>query len=267
MAYACVDGKASTYLRETYAGVVWRSASDFLMTFFRRFWQLTTAIFIMVLFASTSQLLLAQDGSDEVDTILDSLSTEERIGQLFLITMAGDSVAASPAVIRLIQDYHVGGVILTASNNNFNDTNSLLDQVSALTADLQYIAAGYVRGVDGALYAPETEISGTYIPLFVGIEDMGQDWPYYPLLTGLTPPVSSMAIGATWDPVNAEAIGQILGAELASLGINLYLGPSADVVETAQSQTQANFGTRTFGGEPFWVASMVASFVSGMHNG
>ncbi len=65
----------------------------------------------------------------------------------------------------------------------------------------------------------------------------------------------------------AEEAGRVAGQELAALGFNLLLGPSADVVQVPQPYTAGDLGTRVFGGEPFWVSQMTVAYVRGVHEG
>jgi beta-N-acetylhexosaminidase len=76
-----------------------------------------------------------------------------------------------------------------------------------------------------------------------------------------------MAIGATWDLDNARAIGQITGLELAAMGINLLLGPDVDVLDNPRPSGQGDIGTRTFGGDPWWVGQMGRAYIEGVHQG
>jgi len=48
-----------------------------------------------------------------------------------------------------------------------------------------------------------------------------------------------MAIGATWDPANARDVGQIVGRELAAMGVNLLLGPVVDVLNNPYQAARA----------------------------
>ena len=57
------------------------------------------------------------DPDGQVEEIIDALSVEERVGQLFMVDFVG-SGAESDEVIELIRDYKVGGVFLSASNRN-----------------------------------------------------------------------------------------------------------------------------------------------------
>jgi hypothetical protein len=55
---------------------------------------------------------------EEAQELFDSLSPAERIGQLFMVTFRGDTAPPESEIARLIADYHVGGVVLLAKNNN-----------------------------------------------------------------------------------------------------------------------------------------------------
>jgi beta-N-acetylhexosaminidase len=106
-----------------------------------------------------------------------------------------------------------------------------------------------------------------YVPLFVGIEQEGDGYPYDQILNGLTAMPSAMALGATWRPELAQRVGEVQGEELAVLGINLYMGPSLDVLDMPTLASQSNIGTRAFGGDPYWVGEMGRAFINGLHTG
>ncbi len=200
----------------------------------------------------------------EVEAILDQMSPEERIGQLFLVTFYGSEVDAESEIALLIDEYNIGGVVLLGENNNFGDPDDLALQVYRLTGDLQRLADARQSVPDsGAGISTDAQ----YIPLFIGVEYEGSSWPIAGQMSGLTPVASNMALGATWNPDYALATGQVVGGELEALGINLLLGPSADVVEEPQPLAPGDMGTRVFGGEPFWVSRMTAAYVSGVHSG
>ncbi len=76
-----------------------------------------------------------------------------------------------------------------------------------------------------------------------------------------------MTLGATWNPSLAEQTGAILGSELSAVGINLLMGPSLDVLELPIQDGGEDLGTRTFGGDPYWVGEMGKAFIRGVHQG
>ncbi|HSK65972.1 MAG TPA: glycoside hydrolase family 3 N-terminal domain-containing protein, partial [Anaerolineales bacterium] len=132
-----------------------------------------------------------------------------------------------------------------------------------LTSALQTIEADAAAASENTTEPNEN----TYVPLFVGISQEGDGAPYDQILSGLTPLPSLMSIGATWSTDLAQQVGNVLGTELSTLGFNLYLGPSLDVVEEPNPSAQIDLGPRVFGGDPFWVGEMGRAYITGLHTG
>lgn len=202
----------------------------------------------------------------EVLSLLNAMTPEERVGQLFLITFTGNDTNVEAPVYNLITNYHVGGVVLMAENDNFNPTPNTVSGTHQLISELQQIEW------DSSVTPFPDPITGNlpqraYVPLFVGIEQEGGGPPYDEIINGLTAMPSAMSIGATWRPNLAQQMGEIQGGELAALGINLYMGPSLDVLDTPNPAARSNIGTRSFGGDPYWVGEMGRAFISGLHTG
>ncbi|MBI3764506.1 MAG: glycoside hydrolase family 3 protein [Chloroflexi bacterium] len=107
----------------------------------------------------------------------------------------------------------------------------------------------------------------TPVPLFIAVAHEGGGSPFTQIRSGLTELPDPMAIGATWDPKQAEAIGEIAGKELAAMGVNLLLGPSLDVLFNPRPEASGDLGTRAFGGDPYWVGQMGAAYIRGVHAG
>lgn len=189
-----------------------------------------------------------------VRLLLDSMTPEEKVGQLFLVSFNGLDASEESQIFDLISRYHVGGVALSASNDNFTNQDTL-NQTQTLINTLQRIEW-------------ENSLSGdfSYAPLFVGIAQEGDAYPTDQIINGLTPLPSDMAIGATWDVSFAGQVAEIRGRELADLGFNLYMGPSLDVLENPSS-SGGDLGTRVFGGDPFWVGEMGRAYVKGLQEG
>ncbi|NIP41252.1 MAG: beta-hexosaminidase, partial [Aliifodinibius sp.] len=47
----------------------------------------------------------------------------------------------------------------------------------------------------------------------------------------------------------------------------LFFGPSLDVAENPSEDLINAIGTRTFGGDPFWVSEMASAFTQGIKGG
>lgn len=235
----------------------------------RRLLSVLAFLLTLNLLTSAPIRLWAQGSDTEVEAILARMSPEERVGQLFLVTFSGSEVGPGSDAARLIAEYHVGGVVLLAQNDNFTAEDDLPTQVYTLTTNLQQLAAHVPPdgGEEGNGTPTPTVEAGVYVPLFIATEYEGSNPFYAQWHSGVTPLPSNMALGATWNPALAEATGRIVGQELSALGINMLLGPSADVVEMPQPFTAGDLGTRVFGGEPFWVAQMIAAYVAGVHEG
>jgi len=200
--------------------------------------------------------------SAQVQAILSSMTPEERVGQLFLVTFNGIDTSSTSRIYDLIMTHHVGGVILTAKNDNFVAELDTVPSARQLTENLQNIEWD-------ATVAPVQGLGSQsiYIPLFIGISQEGDGAPRDQILNGLTGLPNEMAIGATWQTDLAKQVGSVLGSELSALGFNLLLGPSLDVVESPNPSAQTDLGTRVFGGDPFWVGEMGSAYIAGLHSG
>jgi beta-N-acetylhexosaminidase len=212
----------------------------------------------------------AQSTSDTAKTLLDQMSPEARIGQLFLVTFHGTTFNDESPISQLIRDYHIGGVVLQAENDNFVDAPNTAQGVHDLVKALQTLNAdahaAQPAGLQTGNDAGETG-KAVYVPLYIGLAEPANSVPLTSLISGMSPLPSEMAIGATWDPAQAAAAGNTLGKELDALGINLFLGPSLDVLEDPGLGSPGDLGVATFGGDPYWVSEMGTAYVDGLHTG
>ena len=195
----------------------------------------------------------------QVRTLLNSMSPEERVGQLFLVTFSGTDTSEDSKIYDLIANQHVGGVILLSENDNFTAEPNTVTTTHQLITTLQKI--------ESEATIAETTPQKVYAPLFVGISQEGDGIPNDQILSGMTRLPNEMAIGATWNTENATQVGAVLGRELAAIGFNIYLGPSLDVVESPNPSARSDLGTRIFGGDPFWVGKMGQAYIAGLHAG
>jgi len=228
---------------------------------------LKTALRLLVLFTILASLFGPVAGAraqtqippPQVRALLDSMTPEERVGQLFLITFNGTDTSEDSQIYDLIANQHIGGVILLAENDNFTS------EPNAVTSTYQLINA--LQHVEWDATIAETLPRKVYAPLFIGISQEGDGFPNDQILSGMTPLPNEMAIGATWNTGNATRVGAVLGRELSAIGFNFYLGPSLDVVESPNPSARSDLGTRVFGGDPFWVGKMGQAYIAGLHDG
>jgi beta-N-acetylhexosaminidase len=198
------------------------------------------------------------------------MSPEARVGQLFIVTFPDTDTAPATDIYQLIVEERIGGVLLQPENGNIINEGSTPQQVATLTTELQRLAWEATQiPTDTSELVDErtTPAPNTFIPLFIAIEQAGNGIPFSAVVSGTTLLPSPMGIGATWNPDHAETVGTIVGSELSTLGVNMLLGPSLDVLNTIRPGSPADLGTQSFGGDPYWVGQMGEAYVRGVHTG
>jgi beta-N-acetylhexosaminidase len=206
------------------------------------------------------------DIDSQISDLLESMSPEERVGQLFLVTFKGTSVDSETQIYDLINSRFVGGVVLLADNNNFTASTYNLNDLYTLISQLQ-VSRYSSSQIFQADQTPRILSSPAYIPLFIGISQEGDGHPHDQILSGLTPLPSLLSIGATWNTELSRQVGAVAGHELSDIGINLFFGPSLDILENPLLQGANQLGARSFGGDPYWVGEMGRSYIRGLHEG
>ncbi|HZU86972.1 MAG TPA: glycoside hydrolase family 3 N-terminal domain-containing protein, partial [Anaerolineaceae bacterium] len=239
------------------------------MSLFKTFsWLLVVALLIGLLPASAVQAAPhVQSKSPEAlaAEMLQTMTAEEKVGQLFLVTFNGRDIGPSSQIYDLVTRYHIGGVVLRAENDNFSGPQGTVLETYTLNAGLQTLEWQNTQT------PPETPPGSdafipAYIPLFIGISQEGDGYPYDQILSGMSSLPSQMSIGATWSPELAAKVATVAGRELSALGINLFFGPSLDVLDFMTTSGD-DLGSRTFGGDPYWVGRMGQEYIRGLHQG
>ena len=225
----------------------------------------------------------AQTQVDVIDEIIAGMTVEERVGQLFLVTFVGNQVAPPSDIAELIQTYRVGGVVLLTANENIRNQGDTPRETASLVSSLQELAltapaldtkypqvlgATPITGTTTSADTPEPVVQTvTHIPLFVAVDHEGDGYPYTRLINGFTQVPNNLAMGATWSDELAQDIGRIVGEELSAVGVNMLLGPSLDVLDSPQPTSGGDLGSRTFGGDPYWVGRLGEAYIRGVHLG
>ncbi len=94
----------------------------------------------------------------------------------------------------------------------------------------------------------------------IAVDEEGGDVTRLHALDG-SPVLGPAALGAADDLALTRATGRAIGSEMAAAGINLDLGPVADVNTNPDNPV---IGTRSFGTDPEHVAEHVAAWVTGL---
>ncbi len=172
---------------------------------------------------------------DWVDSIVTSLSLEEKVGQMVMVSapavFLNDSSVEMQRLQSLVRVYGVGGVALLhgtvlGAAATANHLQSIARVPLLIAADLEHgLAMRYARGTD------------------------------FP---------SAMAFGATWDPELAYEAGRITSQEARAVGVEMNFAPVADVNTNPENPV---INTRSYGGDATLVSEMVAAFVRGTDDG
>ena len=232
----------------------------------KRFGIIWRLIFVvMFILVSPGILTVRAEELTKAEVVLQSMTPEERVGQLFLVSFDGSTFDEESAIYDLISTYRIGGVILTAENNNFpaEDIAASTQQLIRLLQELAWESSSEVLHVEDT----GGTVDRQYVPLLIGLQQLGNGYPGDQILSGLTKMPSQMAIGASWDLSLASRTGAVLGNELSLLGFNLFIGPNLDIIETENNEAAVSLGVNAFGGHPFWVGEMGKAFISGLHTG
>lgn len=167
---------------------------------------------------------------DPVQQMLESMSLEEKVGQLMIIGFGGGNLTeAEQARIKRIRP---GGIIL------FGRNVETPEQLIKLTTDLQADAK---------------------VPYFVATDQEGGLINRI-TFSGVVIP-GAMAMGAADDEDLARKVGRTTGKYLASLGINMNFAPVLDVNNNPLNPV---IGIRSFGEDPQRVATLGIAYMKGL---
>jgi len=165
------------------------------------------------------------------------LSLEEKVGQCLLVSFTGKD-RPSDELREIIERYKPAGITLFRSQNIDEPT-----QLRELNQSLQRLARDF--DLPPFLIAADQE-GGQLMALGRG-----------------TPLPGNMALGATGSEDLACRVGEVLGRELAAVGVNLDYAPCADVNLNTQNPV---VGVRSFGEGPVEVARLTAALIRGIQS-
>ena len=160
-----------------------------------------------------------------------------QIGQKLLLAFQGKEL--SPEIIDALKEYRPGGLTFFRSLNIDDPV-----QVRQLTDSLQRLA----RDLD-------------LPPLLIATDQEGGQ--LMAIGEGTTPLPGNMSLGATGSTELARKAGEVLGRELAAMGVNCNYAPSCDVNINPQNPV---IGIRSFGEDPSSVAKLSAAMIEGIQS-
>ena len=165
------------------------------------------------------------------------MDIEHQIGQKLLLAFRGKE-SLSPEIIQAFENYHPSGVTLFRPFNIESPA-----QIKKLNQSLQDLA----RELGLPLLLIATDQEGGQLMAF------GDG----------TPLPGNMALGATRSPELARKAGEVLGRELAAIGVNVNYAPSADVNINPNNPV---VGVRSFGEDPALVGELAAAMIEGIQS-
>jgi len=180
---------------------------------------------------TTTQKPIQLTPEQYVNLILQNMSLDQKLGQMMIVQFTGPDF--SLALNTMVNQYHVGAVLLFYSNNNIIDKT----QLKLLDQQIQ---------------------DGRTIPLAIALDQEGGQVDRLRDLDGPRPAAST--IGSTNDPNKAMAEGIQDAQDLSSYGINLNLAPVVDVTNVFNPQLYM----RTYGKDPTTVTQMTGAYLQGL---
>ncbi|KAJ5936426.1 hypothetical protein N7454_005061 [Penicillium verhagenii] len=161
---------------------------------------------------------------------------DRQMGQLFMMGFDGTSV--SPEICSLIEDYHIGSILLSAKNLKS------AEEATRLVLELQTIARH----------------AGHPVPLLIALdqENGGVNSLYDEIYVRQFP--SAMGMAATGSKALAHEVAVATAQELKAVGVNWILGPVLDVLTNVRNQP---LGVRTSGDDPQEASQYGVQFMKG----
>ncbi|KAJ5598241.1 hypothetical protein N7537_008325 [Penicillium hordei] len=161
---------------------------------------------------------------------------DRQMGQLFMMGFDGTSV--NPQIRSLIENYHLGAVLLSAKNlKSAEDTTRLVLELQTIARD-----------------------AGHPVPLLIALdqENGGVNSLYDEIYIRQFP--STMGIAATGSKSLAHEVAVATAQELKAVGVNWILGPVLDVLTNVRNQP---LGVRTAGDDPQEASQYGVQFMRG----
>jgi beta-N-acetylhexosaminidase len=191
-------------------------------------------------FQPAGPVQLDRDGEEWAQKTLDSLSLEDKVGQLFMIRLRPEFLDLHSAnyeqLRRNIREYHIGSLVLSV-----RPEGPLLPGSKGYKA---VMALNQLQGEAG-------------LPLLIAA-DFESGVPRS--LFGATIFPHAMAFGAAGGTLYAEEFGRITAQEARAIGVQWNLFPVADV---NSNPINPIINTRSFGEDPQQVGDLVAAYIRG----
>ena len=190
----------------------------------------------------------SDDGTDaEIKEIMDSMTLEEKVCQLFMVTPealtgVGTAVQARAATQNAFDTYPVGGVIYFSQNlQNPDQTRKMLSNTQQYAEERMGFPVFLSVDEEGG------QVARVGSNAAFGVEKIG----------------NMSDVGSRGDTQEAYEIGSTIGAYLRDLGFNMDAAPDTDVLTNPENQVVKY---RSFGSDPELVSRMAAAELKGLND-
>ena len=163
--------------------------------------------------------------------VFDSMSLDEKIGQLFIYQVYPGSEQSINQVKQYIKQYHIGGVIFFRGK---------AEQIATLTRQFQSLAP--------------------HIPLFMSID---AEWGVNMRIPGTVKFPYEMTLGAIKNNALIADMAREIAHQLHLLGLNMNFAPVVDVNINPRNPV---IGVRSFGQDPVNVAAKGVAYMKGLQD-
>ena len=184
----------------------------------------------------------------QVEKLLDSLTLEEKVAQLFIITPEqltpeyNPVIAAGDATKAAFDNYPVGGIIYLEQNLVSPDqTKTMLTNIQKYSMDRLNIPMFLCSDEEGGQVSRLANNKGFDVPVFGNMSE----------------------IGKSGDIKKAENVGKTIGTYLSDYGFNTDFAPVADILLNEDNQVVK---VRAFGEEPDIVTKMAGAVNKGLRS-
>ncbi len=166
-----------------------------------------------------------------VDSIYNSMTLKERVGQLYMVqVMSNQNSVIKDRVIKLVQDHHIGGIIYSNGGPN---------RQARLNNELQAISK---------------------LPMLIG---MDAEWGLSMRLDSTYAFPYNMALGAIQNDTLVEQTGRQIGEHCKRLGVHFNFAPVVDINTNPKNPI---IGNRSFGEDRDNVTKKALAFMKGMQS-
>ena len=199
----------------------------------QKYYYLTLLSFVVLLSYGQKDPLISKDSllqSQWVDRMYSAMSLEERVGQLFMVSVASDqNENATSAIGKLVEEHHLGGVIFSKGGPV---------RQARLTNQFQAVAK---------------------TPLLIG---MDAEWGLAMRLDSTYAFPWNMTLGAIQNDSIVQEVGYRIGLHAKRLGVHINFAPDIDININPKNPI---IGNRSFGEDVENVSCKGAAFMKGMH--